>query len=140
MTPEQLSTVLAFQQIKQDIKGIRTDVDGVTIHKAKGINIPVAEQPASGIISIDLAPSDNQLVPITLTGNTTLSLVNAAPGKSLVIVITQGGAGSYSFNLPSECKLPNGVTIDWNLAVGSVTALNLLVVNASYIITTSLKM
>lgn len=140
LTPEQQNILLAFQAAKADIKSVRVDIAGIKNDKAKGINTPFATRDVSGVLTIDLAGSDNQLIPVSLVGNTTLSLANAAPGKSLVIVITQGGAGNFTFTLPAECKIPSGMVFDLGLTAGNVTALNLLVVSAGYIITTSVRM
>lgn len=48
---------------------------------------------------------------VTLTGNTTLNTpANARPGQTLVIVITQGGSGSYTVTWSSAFRFAGGGT------------------------------
>jgi hypothetical protein len=81
--------------------------------------------------TIDLSQADNTFAFITLTGNTTLTISNAAQGKSLYLRVVQGGAGSFTLTFPAGVKFPGGSAIDWNTTAGSVNVFSLVASSSS---------
>lgn len=84
---------------------------------------------ATGTVAIDLAGIDDYYLYLTLTGNTTLTIANCAAFKALYIRTEQGGAGSFTFSLPTvtpNCVFPSGQPLVMNTVVGGVNTIAML--------------
>ncbi|MEZ0484290.1 hypothetical protein [Fibrella aquatica] len=107
---------------------------------AAALNRTINAGSVSTAYNVDLAPADNTLLLVTLTGNTTLTINNAVAGKTLTMLVTQGGAGSFTLALPAACRTPGGTVIDWNTTPASVNLFNMICASATYIATTYVKL
>ncbi|MCX6217623.1 hypothetical protein [Spirosoma sp.] len=91
-------------------------------------------------VNLDFGTGGNVVATLTLTANTTPTFLNGSQGRTMMLVVTQGGAGGFSLTLPAACKVPGGAVLDWNTTPGAVNIICLTYINSSYIITTNLKM
>jgi hypothetical protein len=69
--------------------------------------------------TISLSGCANTTAYGTLTGNTTLTITDIAPGKYLELELVQGGAGSFTATFPASVRFPGGAAIDWNTTAGT---------------------
>ncbi|ARK09045.1 hypothetical protein A6C57_01230 [Fibrella sp. ES10-3-2-2] len=76
--------------------------------------------------SIDMGTCPNVYAYGTLTGNTTLTINNAQPGRSLYLELIQGGAGSFTATFPATVRFPAGASVDWNTTAGTYNAFSLV--------------
>ena len=65
---------------------------------------------------------------ITLTANCTLTPATAGRGKSTLLLLTQGGAGSFTPTI-TGVKWPGNATPPWSTAVGKQDAISLVCVD-----------
>jgi len=49
-----------------------------------------------------------QIFPFTITANTTFSFLNAIPGETITLVLTQGSAAQGTGTFPAACLFPAG--------------------------------
>jgi hypothetical protein len=49
-----------------------------------------------------------QIFPFTITANTTFSFVNAIPGETITLVLTQGASAQGTGTFPTGCLFPGG--------------------------------
>lgn len=68
---------------------------------------------------------------ITLTGNCTLTLPTAGAGKSLMIVLRQGGTGSYTVTWPATVKWASGTAPTLSTAVGKADVVSLVCIDGT---------
>lgn len=82
---------------------------------------------ASPASPYDIDWSAASVYEITLTENTTFTFSNLAAGRSLTIVIIQGGSGSYTVNWPGSVAWASGAAPTLSTSVGAVDDITLFV-------------
>jgi len=76
-------------------------------------------------------PSAQSISSLTLTANCALTFPTATAGKSFTLVLTQGGAGSYTITWPATILWAGGVKPTLSTTVGVVDYLSFICVNGS---------
>lgn len=85
----------------------------------------------SGGVTVDM--TGHAFFTLTLTGNITSLTINGVPSAGyctvLTLVLTQGGAGSYTVSWPAAVKWPGGVAPTLTTTVGKADIISLLTYN-----------
>lgn len=72
----------------------------------------------NGAFAIDW--DTTRVATVTLTGNSTATFSNTAPGKSITVEIVQGGLGTYTMGWPAAVKWPGGTEPVVTTGVGAI--------------------
>jgi len=91
----------------------------------------------TGSYTIDLSLANDTYLFLTLTGNVTLTISNAAIGKTLYIRAQQGGSGSYTITFPGAVTF--GSTPSWNTTVGKINTFAMVAYSSTVIEANSTK-
>jgi hypothetical protein len=87
----------------------------------EGVNVVAAAGAAQTLFE----PANATINDITLTANCTITLPTATPGSSCMLILRQGGTGSYGVTFSPTPKYPNAAVPVLSTAVGAEDALTL---------------